>query len=119
MRWLNRALVSTVLLSLLALASRLVLVHRHHFSIHGHVAPLGLHADAIVSNASIGIPGRLPRCMKRSSRTMASCRLRSRGASFSTTRSRAAQWLHTARNAGIGHQANGSREQPRFLQTVS
>ena len=56
-RWLNRALVSIVLLLLLALVSRLVLVHWHHFAAHDHVAQLGLHADVIVSNASIGIPG--------------------------------------------------------------
>jgi hypothetical protein len=57
MRWRNRVLVSIALLPLLALAGRLVLVHWCHFSIHSHGAPLGLHADVIVRNASIGIPG--------------------------------------------------------------
>jgi hypothetical protein len=57
MRWLSRTLVSIVILFLLVFAIRLALVHRRHFSVHGHSAPLGLHADIIVSNASIGIPG--------------------------------------------------------------
>src|SRR3982074_67801 len=57
MSWLNRALISIVLMLLLALASGLLLIHRRHFSTHGHVAPFGLHADAIVTNASTGIPG--------------------------------------------------------------
>ena len=57
MSWLNRTLLSTTLLLLLALFGKVVLVRWHHFSTHGHVAPLGLHADVIVRDASIGIPG--------------------------------------------------------------
>ena len=51
-------LVACTAMGLLVLGgSRLGLIQWRHFAAYGHIAPLRLHADAIVQTASIGIPG--------------------------------------------------------------
>lgn len=50
-------LASLALAVILSFTVRLVLIERSHFAEHGHLMPLGLHADMIVHYASIGIPG--------------------------------------------------------------
>ncbi len=57
MRWTNLGWVVIGFLLLLVLSARVALLRYRHLLAYEHAAPFGLHADVIVRDGDIGIPG--------------------------------------------------------------